>query len=102
MPSTVSERFAIEVVYAERDGAAVVELTVPPGTTALNAVERARAASAEFDPPVPWRFGIFGRECRPGTLLVANDRVEVYRPLENDAKTLRRQRAVRQKSSNGV
>lgn len=37
--------------------------------------------------------GIFGKSCEPGTPLHDGDRVEIYRPLQVDAKQMRRERA---------
>lgn len=79
-----------------------VVLEVPPGTTVLNAVERA-SASAELGVADPARvaFGVYGRRCPPDTLLADGDRVEIYRPLVADPKTLRRLRA-RQSAGEGA
>lgn len=95
--STVAERIRVQVVHAERDGARIVELELPPGSTALNAVERSRLLDEHHGAgAAAWRFGIHGRECAGDTLLKTGDRVELYRPLTCDPKTQRRRRAALQ------
>ena len=81
------------------DGAAeVVELDLPYGATVRSAVERASHLSQLPLPALSGaRCGIFGVECAPDTLLRGGDRVEVYRPLLNDPKAIRRRRVARQR-----
>ena len=91
-----AERLRVEVVAALPEALHRVVLEVPAGTTVLNAVERASAGGelGAFD-PARAAFGVFGRRCLPDTLLADGDRVEIYRPLVADPKTLRRLRAAR-------
>jgi hypothetical protein len=83
----------VSVAYAERDRQTVIELMVPAGTTAAEAVERAgireRHPGIASDAPL----GIFGRKVAAGTVLAAGDRVELYRPLPADPKDTRRRLA---------
>ena len=44
------------------------------------------------------RSGVWGKAAKPGQVLKAHDRIELYRPLTVDPKTARRQRFVRQGS----
>ena len=44
------------------------------------------------------RIGIFGKLCKPARVLSAGDRVEIYRPLTADPKTVRRELAAAGKS----
>ena len=39
------------------------------------------------------RVGIFGQRCSPERVLQAGDRIELYRPLHADPKTIRRELA---------
>jgi len=39
------------------------------------------------------RIGIFGQRCSPERVLQAGDRIELYRPLHADPKTIRRELA---------
>lgn len=91
----------VEVAYATPQRQLIVPITVPVGTTALQAVQQSNIA-AEFpeiniqkDP-----MGIFskpldgkGRPQPADYLLSAGDRVEIYRPLIIDPKAARLQRA---------
>lgn len=92
------ERARVEVVYAAPDQQWVVKLEVPAGTTVRGALERARVA--ERLPPGGaggWTYGIFGVPCTLETVLGDGDRVEIYRPLVDDPKAIRRRRGVRRR-----
>lgn len=93
----------VEVAYALPDKQKIVELSVPRGSTALQAVER--SGIEEYFPGLDVLnspMGIFGQalgtkgmppaaeyELEPG------DRVELYRPLIADPKAVRKQRAAK-------
>ena len=83
----------IAVAFAGRERQSVIELAVPAGTTAAQAVERSgiRARHPEIDATAP--LGIWGRVVAPDAALADGDRVEIYRPLAQDPKEARRQRA---------
>jgi putative ubiquitin-RnfH superfamily antitoxin RatB of RatAB toxin-antitoxin module len=83
----------IAVAYAARERQTVVELTVPAGTTVAEAIERSgiRARHPGIDAAAP--LGIWGRSVRPDALVADGDRVEIYRPLAQDPKDARRERA---------
>lgn len=91
------ERFRIEVVYADPAAPFAAELDVPTGTTLRQAIERSGLLNAH---PMlvlsQANVGIWGREHSLDTLVRPDDRVEIYRPLQNDAKAARRSRAARQ------
>lgn len=82
------------VAIALAEGQHVVELELPDGS---------RVADALAAPPVRALLerhglqaevvGIWARRCAPDTLLREGDRVEVYRPLAADPKSMRRERA---------
>lgn len=95
-----SAMLTIEVVAALPDRQWLVELTVPAGTTAWQAVER--SGLAERVPDYPFdrqRLGVFGQLCRPDQVLSDGDRVELYRPLKADPKEVRRQLAELERGS---
>ncbi|WP_137940406.1 RnfH family protein [Chitinivorax sp. B] len=84
----------IEVVYALPQQQTLLSLTVPAGTTAQQAI----AMSGLFGKhpelqDADLKLGIFARPIASDTVLRDCDRVEVYRPLIADPKTVRRQRA---------
>jgi putative ubiquitin-RnfH superfamily antitoxin RatB of RatAB toxin-antitoxin module len=89
-----AEPFDIEVVYALPGKQRVVTLRVEPGTTAAQAVRRCGILSEcpEIDLGRA-KLGVFGRRIDHDAAVQAGDRIEIYRPLEVDPKTIRRLRA---------
>ena len=74
----------------------VVEVELPPGATVEQALRAARVA--ERHPGLDLaslEVGIWSRRSSRDAALREGDRVEVYRPLQADAKALRRERAQR-------
>jgi len=86
----------VEVVYARPDKQEIVSLTVPEGTTALEAVKLSGITDIfpEVDPDSN-DMGIFGKMIKDPAAheLREGDRVELYRPLEIDPKQARLNRA---------
>lgn len=95
----VEPRLRCCVVHALPGDEVVVELELPPGSTVGTALAMARERCAELAPvreaAIDWAgpVGIFGERCERDRVLVAGDRIELYRPLRNDPKESRRQRA---------
>lgn len=90
MPATLT----IEVAYAGPAGQFLVAIEVPAGTTAVEAV--ALSGLLERCPELDLTrndLGVFGRAVRPGRVLEAGERVEIYRALRADPKDARRRRA---------
>ncbi len=84
----------VEVVYALPAQAHRVSLQVPAGTSLQEAVRL--SGLLERFPGIQLcagHVGIYGRPCSPERILRAGDRVELYRPLTQDAKQARRTRA---------
>ena len=94
------ERVAVEVVFAAPDAQWSLTLEVPQGTTVRGALERARV-----DERLPagqlqdFSYGIFGVPCRLDAVLGEGDRVEIYRPLADDPKAIRRRRGTRRRDA---
>lgn len=88
----------VEVVYALAERQKLIELTVPEGTTML---EAARLSGIEREFPgldlAQARLGIFGKAVADPAQrqLREGERVEIYRPLTIDPKAARRVRAGR-------
>jgi putative ubiquitin-RnfH superfamily antitoxin RatB of RatAB toxin-antitoxin module len=85
----------VEVVYALPGRQRVIELPLlPDGLTARDAVERS-GLLAEFPELAtqPLVLGVYGAVCDGERRLRDGDRVEIYRPLRQDPRTLRRERA---------
>lgn len=86
----------VEVVYALPDGAESVEVRLPAGATAADAVSA--SGLARRHPGIALEaIGVFGRRVSPQTPLADGDRVEIYRPLALDPKEARRRRARRKR-----
>lgn len=93
-----AEMIRVEVVYARPDVQRLVTLDVPAGTTMTEAVGRSGLLQEfpEID-LVSAPMGIFSKpEPSPATrVLLAGDRVELYRPLVMDPKEARKARAAK-------
>lgn len=90
----MSNEILVEVAYALPEQQLIVELMVPEGTTAEQAVLQSGIIGKfpEID-LAQNKLGIFGKLIKADTVLRERDRVEVYRPLIADPKEVRRQRA---------
>lgn len=101
MPETQQQTILVEVAYALPERQKIIELTVPVGTTALQAVQQ--SGIVEAFPAIDLataKMGIFsqvlGNRGLPSAAeyaLQSRDRVEIYRPLIIDPKEARRRRA---------
>jgi putative ubiquitin-RnfH superfamily antitoxin RatB of RatAB toxin-antitoxin module len=88
------DAIAVEIVYCCVDEQHVVQLVVPAGTTAGEAVRRAGLGERcpHFEEHAT-TLGIYGRVVMRDAVLQADDRVEIYRALVADPKQARRRRA---------
>lgn len=89
---------SVEVVYARPDVQRLLSVRVRRGTV-LREVVRQSGIADQF-PEIELEtapMGIFGRVADPEQPVREHDRIELYRPLENDPKTLRAERARRQR-----
>jgi uncharacterized protein len=86
----------IEVAYGRGPQPLVIALEVEAGTTVRGAIERSGVLQRhpEIDLAVNG-VGVFGRPRGLDERVAAGDRVEIYRPLPQDPKELRRRRAGR-------
>ena len=90
----MSDELAIEVSYAVPGAQRVLRLRVPRDCTARRAVELSCMAAlfpeidAENCP-----IGVFGARVENGYRPKDGDRLEIYRPLENDPMEARRRAA---------
>jgi putative ubiquitin-RnfH superfamily antitoxin RatB of RatAB toxin-antitoxin module len=88
----------VEVAYALPERQQIIALDVKPGCTVLEAAQRSNIAQQFPDIDLTTAaLGIFGKVIeKPGETLVRDgDRVEIYRPLLIDPKTVRQQRAAK-------
>ena len=87
---------AVEVAFARPDRQEIIPVTVPEGTTAVEAVKLSGIVDIfpEIDPD-RIDMGIFGKVIKKPAehALREGDRVELYRPLKIDPKQARLNRA---------
>ena len=86
------ELMRIEVAYAKAEQQVIVVLDLPENST-VEAAINASGLLARFPEIELSAAGIFGKASELHQLLKTADRVEIYRPLHNDPKEARRQRA---------
>lgn len=93
----MAEKFIrVEVAYAKPEEQALLNVTVPEGST----VEQAIVSSGilkrfpEID-LAQAKVGIFSSACKLDQVLKEFDRVEIYRPLLHDPKESRRSKAAK-------
>ncbi|HLT14848.1 MAG TPA: RnfH family protein [Marinobacter sp.] len=86
----------VEVAYARPDKQQILQVTVPEGTTALEAVKASGITEVfpEINPD-GIDMGVFGKVIKDPANheLQSGDRVELYRPLKIDPKQARLNRA---------
>ena len=94
------DEFEVQVVYALPNQQIAIALTVEPGTTVAQAVERSGliARFPEIAGSAP-DFGIYGKRVEPSAHVHAFDRIEIYRPLTADPKQARRLRARKKRAA---
>jgi hypothetical protein len=89
----------LQVVYALRSEQAVEEVVAPVGSTAKEAIE-ASSLLHRFSEIDLGRnsLGIYSRLIAPDSVVEDGDRIEIYRPLQADPKSVRRKLAREGKS----
>ena len=88
----------VEVAYALPQKQAIIEVEVPIGATALEAVQQSGIIKQFEDIDIDnAKMGVFGKVVSPKQVLQAGERVEIYRPLQADPKEVRKERAARAK-----
>ncbi|WP_266157125.1 RnfH family protein [Dyella silvatica] len=84
----------VEVVYAAADYQILRRVSLPVGSTVIQAIDASNIVAAvpglQIDPT---RLGIFSRKVALDDVLREGDRIEIYRPLSLDPKEARRRRA---------
>lgn len=90
----MNNEILVEIAYALPKQQLILELMVPEGTTAEQAVQKSGILAKFPDIDLAQnKLGIFGKLVKADTVLREKDRVEIYRPLIADPKEVRRQRA---------
>lgn len=94
-----AESIRIEVCYTRPEVQAMVSLTLPAGTTALEAAQQSGLTTRYPEIDLAQQpFGIRGKRVEPGRVLEEGDRVEILRPLTADPKETRRRLAAKGKT----
>ena len=83
----------IEIVFMHPENAYFQSFRLPENTTLLQAILQSEIHDVAQSSIQAGLYGIWGNVCSGDTLLQDGDRVEIYRPLIIDPKTLRRQRS---------
>lgn len=93
----MNKPISVSVVFAMPDSQHVLQLDIKPPCTARQAVNIAMQSGLDtIDPDINIAdapLGIYGVQVADNMELKSGDRVEIYRPLQQDPKELRRQRA---------
>ena len=89
----------VRVVYALQAQQVVEDMTVPVGSTAKEVIEASSLLSRfpDIDPGRD-RIGIYSRLITADVVVEDGDRIEIYRPLQADPKSVRRELAKQGKS----
>ncbi len=82
--------FKIEVAYAEPDNQFLLSRTVPFGTSVKRGIELSGILKMVSNINLnKISVGIFGQLVTLDTVLLENDRIEIYRPLFKNPKEIR-------------
>lgn len=88
------DQITVEVAYGNQERQELIKISVPRGTTLIEAVEA--SGITRLFPEIDLdnvKLGVFGRLESTDKVLEPHDRVEIYRPLRVDPKEARRRRA---------
>ncbi len=85
----MAETIQIEVAYGLADEQFLYTEQVAKGMTVIEALKQSKLLM-EFPDLVIDKVGIFGKLTTYDTVLIAGDRIEVYRPLKADPRDRRR------------
>ncbi|CUT18217.1 MULTISPECIES: RnfH family protein [Candidatus Ichthyocystis] len=89
-----TENFNVKVVYALREEAVIISLSVPVGSRIEDAIKM--SGMLDRFPKIDLnqqKVGIYGRLHDLSAAVSDGDRVEIYRPILVDPKEIRRLRA---------
>ncbi len=89
------ETIEVEVAYAIPEKQCIVTVTLPAGSTIAEAIERSGIRRL-FPEMEVGDVGVFSKRRKLEDVLQHGDRVEIYRPLIADPKSVRRKKARQQ------
>ncbi|MEI6746575.1 MAG: RnfH family protein [Methylococcaceae bacterium] len=87
---------SVEVVYAKPEIQTLLSVSVDENRTVAEAIVQSEILNqfSELDLKT-LSVGIFSTPCKLDRVVKNGDRIEIYRPLQNDPKDARRQRALK-------
>ena len=87
---------SVEVVYAKPEIQTLLSVSVDENRTVAEAIVQSEILNqfSELDLKT-LSVGIFSTPCKLDHVVKNGDRIEIYRPLQNDPKDARRQRALK-------
>ncbi|WP_081298546.1 RnfH family protein [Gilliamella sp. wkB108] len=85
----------IQVVYALPNNPTIISCEVDEQTNVLQAITKSNILSICQIKLDNHLVGIYGKRCDLNDLVKNGDRIELYRPLINDPKEIRRRKAAR-------
>lgn len=88
---------SVDVIYALPENPIIKTAEIMVGDTVLGAIAASGILSAHPIDISAHFFGIYGRVVSLNDTVAAGDRVEIYRPLLADPKTIRLKRAKKRK-----
>jgi putative ubiquitin-RnfH superfamily antitoxin RatB of RatAB toxin-antitoxin module len=89
-----AEAIDVLVAYARPDGQRVIPVRVAAGSRVEDVIRQSGILTEFPELSLPAaKLGIFGRRVDPDHVPAAGDRIEIYRPLLADPKSVRRRRA---------
>jgi uncharacterized protein len=94
MPSRAGDLVTVEVAYALPGQQLILPVSVEPGTSLRQAIERSGILGRfpEIDLQRQ-KIGVFGQVRNPEAPVADGDRIEIYRSLVADPREARRRRA---------
>lgn len=90
----MSDLINVEVAYATPEKQTLLEVSIPAGSTAEQAVLLSEIMNIHKEIDLSLlKLGIWNRVCKASVEVKNGDRVEIYRPLIADPKEVRKRRA---------
>lgn len=87
----------IQVVYALPNNATIINCEVEDQSNILQAIKKSNILSLCHIALDNHFVGIYGKRCDLNDLVTNGDRIEIYRPLINDPKEIRRRKATQKR-----
>ncbi|WP_334323110.1 RnfH family protein [Gilliamella apicola] len=86
---------SIQIVYALPNNPTIINCDVDEQMNVLQAITKSNILSICQIKLDEHLIGIYGKRCNLNDLVKNGDRIEIYRPLINDPKEIRRRRAAK-------